>query len=449
MDGKRRWIVIAMVVPIAVAWRIVSPPPGSLTTAPPMNAPSASEDSYLGVAGCAAMACHGGTRPEERHEYTTWIQRDRHSQAFLILYDDRSQRIASQLGIDKPERDARCLACHSTAPEAPHGPKFSVEDGVSCEACHGAASRWLVPHTQPDWKHKSAQEKTDSFGLVNTKDLTQRAVACVRCHVGEPGRDVGHDLIAAGHPALRFELDAYTANLPPHWREDFSANGTLGAQAWAVGQAVMLRQSLELLAARAKGTAWPELAEFECTACHHDLRANSWRRDADPGERRPGSPMWRNSHAILAGRAVLSQGAQAAGGDELQELQRAMANVAAPATSVAAAADRAALAAARLIDQVARLTWDRARLVRLLRELAAEPNEEGLDYTSAANTTMALGAVSEAIARATSGTDAAARPRIADVRAILDRLYDDVKDPSAYSAPAFSTDLKALRSVLQ
>ncbi len=29
--------------------------------------------------------------------------------------------------------------------------------------------------------------------------------------------EVDHDLIAAGHPALRFEFATYFANLPPHW----------------------------------------------------------------------------------------------------------------------------------------------------------------------------------------------------------------------------------------
>jgi hypothetical protein len=34
---------------------------------------------------------------------------------------------------------------------------------------------------------------------------------------GKPWRDVNHDLIAAGHPRLSFELSAFMATMPPHW----------------------------------------------------------------------------------------------------------------------------------------------------------------------------------------------------------------------------------------
>ena len=60
-----------------------------------------------------------------------------------------------------------------------------------------------------------------------------QAQVCVGCHVGAPAkdgvpaRDLNHDLMAAGHPRLIFELSSYQANMPPHWR-----HGQVQGQAW-------------------------------------------------------------------------------------------------------------------------------------------------------------------------------------------------------------------------
>ena len=37
---------------------------------------------------------------------------------------------------------------------------------------------------------------------------------------------------------------------------------------------------------------WPELAVFDCAACHHDLRGKSWRRDRGYGASIPGRPQF-------------------------------------------------------------------------------------------------------------------------------------------------------------
>ena len=48
------------------------------------------------------------------------------------------------------------------------------------------------------------------LGLVDSKNLSIRSEKCLTCHLGAPGLQVDHELIAAGHPDLRFELDSYT-----------------------------------------------------------------------------------------------------------------------------------------------------------------------------------------------------------------------------------------------
>ncbi len=135
--------------------------------------------------------------------------------------------------------------------------------------------------------------------MRNTRDLRIRAETCVGCHVGAPAadglpaRNVNHDLIAAGHPRLNFEYGAYLANLPRHWDPgaDRRRHADHEARAWAIGQEVSAHAALVQLAARAKQAeppqhgeaanpsgAWPEFSEYDCFACHHDLRDPSYRR---------------------------------------------------------------------------------------------------------------------------------------------------------------------------
>jgi hypothetical protein len=131
------------------------------------------------------------------------------------------------------------------------------------------------------------------------RNLTVQAELCAGCHVGGPGRDVDHDLIAAGHPRLDFELHAYLDALPKHWSTaaEKAKRPEYEALVWMIGQVVSARASLEQLAARARAAEsprrpWPEFAEYACASCHHDLSEPP--RPAGPraGAEGLGSPPW-------------------------------------------------------------------------------------------------------------------------------------------------------------
>ncbi|MGH7192263.1 MAG: multiheme c-type cytochrome, partial [Candidatus Saccharimonadales bacterium] len=267
---------------------------------------------------CAAQACHGDVRADNvfpeiwGNELTIWIERDPHAQAFQALSNARSQAMAKALGLSEPAYRARqCLVCHSPA-DAEHPPAndLASADGVSCESCHGPAEKWLSAHTLRGWREKTPAEKARQ-GMNDTNDLLTRARICTPCHVGaaeqpgQPGGDVNHDLIAAGHPAVKFEFSAYQAKMPKHWDEHAldparadAFDPAFEARSWAVGQAVSAEATLSLLAHRASsaaGSPWPEFAEYNCFACHHDLQPEGWRqveyaarREAAP----PGLPAW-------------------------------------------------------------------------------------------------------------------------------------------------------------
>jgi hypothetical protein len=186
--------------------------------------------------------------------------------------------------------------------------RFALEDGVGCEACHGAAQNWKAEHYK--WQNlPNKAELQDSYKMARTEDLTVRAEKCVVCHVGSSKADVNHDLIAAGHPRLNFEFGAYHANMPHHWREekDRANRPDFEARAWVIGQIVSAKAALELLAFRAakeNDRPWPEFAEYDCFACHHDLQAKSWRQERGYASRKAGELIWGTWYMSMLPRAV-------------------------------------------------------------------------------------------------------------------------------------------------
>jgi Cytochrome c554 and c-prime len=257
-----------------------------------------------GAGSCSAVACHGSIAPVPgskvlRNEHTTWVSDDPHSLAYQALFSQRSTRIARNLAggsetFTPAHQDSQCLACHAT-PRSVADLKATAglnQDGVACEACHGPSQKWLSEHTSSAWINRSAHEK-ETAGFYDTKNLARRAGICAGCHVGSrsslddldpfPARDVNHDLIAAGHPRLTFELAAYLDNLPVHWLEkDRNAAPDFPVRAWSVGQAESARAALDLLAARATDSTspWPEFSTYGCFSCHHSLADEPWRQRA-------------------------------------------------------------------------------------------------------------------------------------------------------------------------
>jgi hypothetical protein len=239
---------------------------------------------FLGSASCAATACHGGSGEERRTggEYGIWLQRDPHARAQSILSEKRSQQIGKLLGIAAVQRSERCTGCHAT--DGPTVPEIDrptlLSFGVGCESCHGPAEHWMDPHKRLEWNSPAAWSDAQklAIGYRLTKDPLVRAETCAGCHIGGPGRDMNHDLIAAGHPRLSFEFSSFHARLPKHWgrSEDLRRNSpVLEARLWLVGQAASLDMSLALLEERARNleNPWPEFSEYACANCHHRLTA--------------------------------------------------------------------------------------------------------------------------------------------------------------------------------
>ncbi|MEY2545331.1 MAG: hypothetical protein QOG48_448 [Verrucomicrobiota bacterium] len=188
---------------------------------------------FVGAVGCRSSSCHGGAG-EKRSQYITWSQKDFHTKAFAILLNARSKQIAEGAGLTSAESSARCTVCHSpfaSVTQSRLGPNVRIDEGVSCETCHGAASPWLRGHTRSDWAYATRV----SAGMHDLRNIYVRANACAACH-----QNIDNDILKAGHPALVFELDSQSSNEPKHWRDD---DPKAGPRSWLVGQAVALREA--------------------------------------------------------------------------------------------------------------------------------------------------------------------------------------------------------------
>ena len=210
---------------------------------------------YTGAASCGASNCHGSTKPKadfpKLNENIVWFQKDKHAKGYATLTNEKLKsgvspsKIAANLKIAKAEASSKCLVCHAVdVPKELRGPKFDISEGVHCDGCHGPAEKWLEPHAEKGWTH----EQSVKVGMYDTKNFLLRAEKCVSCHL-----QIDHEMVAAGHPdLLAFELDTFSATMPPHWRD----KGTWATtRAWATGQVISLREAAKQLGDRAAGTA--------------------------------------------------------------------------------------------------------------------------------------------------------------------------------------------------
>jgi hypothetical protein len=419
---------------------------------------------YIGPGSCAATSCHGSVKSVAgsrilQNEYSTWIIKDKHSRAYQALTGDFGERMARILKLGAKAEDApKCLACHALSP-APgqRGRAFEISEGVSCENCHGPASGWLGPHTTRSWPH----EKSVALGMHDTRDVIRRAEKCLECHLGTRNKFVDHEMIAAGHPDLYFELDSFSAVMPRHWKVPRESEpgkpvedvAWVGVREWSAGQAVQLRAAMERLTWRAKSErydkkdVWPEYSELSCFACHHALgpAKESWRQEHGYDRRRPGDPAWNSSRY-----AVLRLLAQQADSVNAQELERQLAAVSGEMSklnpdrsAVTIAAARAAPVAQRIAERLATMQYDQATTLRMLQRISDDAENISLaDERAAEQAAMALDSLYIAYSRDAKPANAA------EVRSAINGLFQQLENPSAYNADQFASALRRIHAML-
>jgi hypothetical protein len=116
---------------------------------------TAEDFKYIGAAKC--KMCHN--KADKGEQYNKWANSP-HAKAMASLKGDEA-------------KNPKCLKCHSTAAGADQAlvATITVEEGVSCESCHGPGSAYKVATVMKDQKAAMAK------GLI----LPDEKV-CKKCH---------------------------------------------------------------------------------------------------------------------------------------------------------------------------------------------------------------------------------------------------------------------------
>jgi hypothetical protein len=124
---------------------------------------------FIGAKKCGM--CHG--TPKIGGQYQIW-QASKHAQAYDTLGTVRAKELAAKEGIDDPKASGRCLKCHSTAygfSEERISEQIGVEEGVSCESCHGPGKDYMKLTVMKD------RAAAVAAGLLIADEKT-----CRKCH---------------------------------------------------------------------------------------------------------------------------------------------------------------------------------------------------------------------------------------------------------------------------
>lgn len=134
------------------------------------------QNKFAGAKFCAA--CHKGGKGGTA--FTVW-EKSAHAGAFKTLQGEAAKKIGVEKGLKvAPAEAPECLKCHVTGGGSAKNVEagFKKEEGVTCEACHGAASGYKMIHSKPE-----NAEKSKAAGLmVGAKD---DAKPCEVCHNAE------------------------------------------------------------------------------------------------------------------------------------------------------------------------------------------------------------------------------------------------------------------------
>ena len=118
----KRWMMWCSTLQAAsksAAWVLVLCAPLAAMQSRAQLLPYQSPHQTLGTVTCASSLCHGSVKLWKdsavlQNEYLTWSRTDKHARAYNVLLNERSKRIAKNLGLKQPAHEAKiCLDCHA------------------------------------------------------------------------------------------------------------------------------------------------------------------------------------------------------------------------------------------------------------------------------------------------------------------------------------------------
>ncbi len=413
--------------------------------------PSQDGEIHLGVASCAGSTCHGALAPLPgsnvlQNEYITWQEKDKHSRAYKVLLNDRSKRIAKNLGLKSAHKAQVCLNCHTDNVNAKfRHSTFKLSDGVTCESCHGGAGRWIGTHITPTATHKN----NVANGLYPTADPISRAKMCLSCHFGDETRFITHRIMGAGHPRMSFELDTFTAIEPAHFviDKDYTRRGKINAgsvKTWAIGQVIAINLMLDVLRDpnRNMDGFFPELIVFDCHGCHSPMSKLQWSKREGTGSLGPGIPRFNDSNLLML--MVITSQIDSKISEELKSglisLHESMRK---DRDSMIKSASNLKIVTNKLVQKFSKHNFEVKDMINMLNTIVDNAiNGNYIDYPVAEQASMAIGS----IVKGMTDIGAIDKSKIKVVNNQLEKIYIAVDDPEKFEPSSFIASLKNFRN---
>jgi hypothetical protein len=166
------------------------------------------EHAFVGEGQCED--CHGakeaaknflGPDGQPTNPVAVWNQDTHHTKANEALSNDWGKKAATKAGVaDAAAEGSMCLKCHATGAGREGAP--DVAEGVSCEACHGAAADYVKKSVHGEISDDAAKMKVAvAAGLLDVRKMDVREANCKECHTtqrpcvkpGEKAFDIKND----------------------------------------------------------------------------------------------------------------------------------------------------------------------------------------------------------------------------------------------------------------
>lgn len=181
-------VAVVTVALLVAAMQVDRPAPQPVPDDVMQTAFTLDDAEFIGATKC--RTCH--RKPEAGEQYPKW-EESAHARAFQTLGTEEAKTIAAEMGIDDPQAADACLKCHVTGHGVAAerlGDKYSIDEGVTCEACHGAGGNYYKKKTMESIT--SGEIEGASVGLVTPTEET-----CTGCHNEESPTFKGFDFEAS------------------------------------------------------------------------------------------------------------------------------------------------------------------------------------------------------------------------------------------------------------
>ncbi len=148
--------------------------------------------AFVGESQCED--CHGakeaaknflGPDGQPTNPVAVWQNDTHHTKANAALTDDWGKQAAKKANVaDATASDSMCLKCHATG--AGTDSALDPSEGVSCEACHGAAADYVKKSIHGEINDDPAKMQIAvAAGLLDVRKMDIRETNCKNCHTME------------------------------------------------------------------------------------------------------------------------------------------------------------------------------------------------------------------------------------------------------------------------